>query len=391
MHRSTAAEQELDSKRYALTAAFGATALHDIPVEELFDAAIRCVRRGVAARHVTILEYHPETDDFLVRAGVGWHDGIVGHGRLPSDPRSPSGHAFRTGTPVRIRDMRDQDRYESSTLLREHRIVSLVNVPIMNDEFAYGVLEVEATTPHDWSDDDTNFLSSIAHLLTAAIKRKRAKSERDALVRELQHRVKNNLQFVVSLLNAHARSATDPRSRRSFEELAHRVGVVGSVYQILATNKRIDRVSIRAYLSELCAKLELLIPPDRPIHIEGRFDDAAILVDDAIPIGLIVNELVTNSVEHAFGERGGLVRVELSLGPERLSGTLTVSDDGRGMAPGTPHRLGLQIIHLLAGQLSGSLTQPPARHGTRFVIAFRLTAKDRLDASRKAPLGARRR
>lgn len=390
MDQSSAVEQELDRKRHEVTAEFGTTALRDIPLQELLDTAVRCLRLGVDARYVKILEYRPETDDLLLRAGVGWREGVVGQARLSCDLHSPPGRAFRTGEPIRIRDIRNQDVYEWAPLLREHGIVSLINVPIMNDDFIYGVLEVDATRPHDWSDADTHFLFSFAHLLTAAIKRRKAEEQRELLFRELQHRVKNNLQLIVSLLNVHARSATDRQARRNFEELAHRVGVVGSVYQMLATSRRIDRVSIRAYLSELCAKLELLAPNDRPIHIEGTFEDEAVLVDDAVPIGLIVNELVTNSVEHAFDERGGLVRVGLSFGPDRLAGTLSVSDDGHGIAPGTPRHLGLQIVHLLAGQLSGSVTQRDQARGTCFVITFRLTAKARLEVPPGPPVGARR-
>lgn len=368
---------DTERRRQEITAKFGELALRDVPLQELLDRAVRAVNAGTSARYVNVLEYRPERDDLLVRAGTGWKNGVVGHAALSSDLRSPPGYAFRMRQSVHIRDLRRQDEFEWAPLLREHGVVSLINVPITNDQFTYGVLEADEMAPHGWSEADADFLNGLAHLLSLAIQRKKTEEQRELLFREVQHRVKNNLQLIVAMLNMHARHAGDPESRRGFAELAQRVAVIGSVYQMLVTSRHVDRVGTRAYLSELCAKLELLAPDDT-VQVEGRFDDRPMLLDDAIPLGLIVNELVTNSIKHAFGPAGGSVTVELRFAEDDGQGTLIVADNGRGMAADAADHLGLQIVRHLVRQLSGTMTRRPNAPGAVFEVRFRPAARGRL-------------
>jgi two-component sensor histidine kinase len=357
------------AKRAEQLAHFGAEALRHMPLPRLLSMAVACVEQGVDARRVKILEAQPD-GNLLVVAGVGWREGVVGHARLAGSMDSPPGRALITGEPVAIDDLYRQSEFQVSELLREHGIVSLVNVPIRNGDFTFGVLEVDSAEPMRWNGHDVNFLRGFANLVTAAIQRNRIEDQRNVLMREVQHRVKNNLQLVTSMMRASARASENQDARRILEALARRVTVVASVYQLLMSGA-LDRISIRAYLGELCGKLEMAA---ERVRIRADVADRIIGIDEAIALGLIVNELVTNSLQHAFPDRDGTVAVTVrpTSEPDRM--ILTVSDDGVGHPPGRPTGFGTRMVSLLAAQLGGDVAIASTPRGTSFEARLRLPA-----------------
>lgn len=191
----------------------------------------------------------------------------------------------------------------------------------------------------------------------------KALEEKTVLLNELHHRVKNNLQMISSLLNLQADNIDDPRLREVLEECQNRVKAMGLTHQLLYEHKDFSRVDMGEYLGRLAQlllsayrvrgrriSLELVLPPDR--HYIG--------LDKAIPCGLAVNELITNSFKHAFpGERHGVIAVSLAAAAEGEV-LLTVGDDGVGLPPNfdltAAKSLGLRLLPLLAEQLHGTLT-----------------------------------
>jgi two-component sensor histidine kinase len=121
------------------------------------------------------------------------------------------------------------------------------------------------------------------------------------------------------------------------------------------------------YLRALCANID----PRRPqIVIEVDVDDAGIPLDRAVPIGLIVNELVTNSVKYAFDDEGGMINVVFRVNTTLGEGQISVRDNGRGMGPPRKGALGLRLAESLAGQLGGRLTTPAVAKGTLTILTF---------------------
>jgi len=179
------------------------------------------VARAVEIDHVKVLQYRRRTADLLVVAGLGWADGTVGSAVLSSDMRSAPGRAFQTGEPVTIQNLYQQDEYVPSPLLKEHGIISLTNVPVLIDGAAWGVLEIDSTTERDFSEDTTDFLTAVAALLgtlagrssrpdkTAQLIAAVDAQKRDVLLQEMQHRVKNNFQVVLSSISLQKRRYTD--------------------------------------------------------------------------------------------------------------------------------------------------------------------------------------
>lgn len=190
-----------------------------------------------------------------------------------------------------------------------------------------------------------------AELALEVEQRRKAEDEKEVLLRELHHRVKNNLQMVSSLLQLQENSST-PEDRTVLKESRNRVRTLALVHESIYQSSDLALVDMDNYLKRVCRALGESAAPLHRIEVEAnaRFDSSV-----AVPIGLIVNELVTNSIKH--GKKGGSIRV--TLGEDNGQMVLRVQDDG----PGYPEpsnceatvTLGLRLVNALAGQLGGEI------------------------------------
>jgi transcriptional regulator with GAF, ATPase, and Fis domain len=117
------------------------------------DQAVVQVARAVEIDHVKVLKYRRREADLLVTAGFGWKEGVVRSATLSADLRSPPGRCFQTAQPVVIKNFQAEDDFIHSGLLQEHGIISLVNVPVLIEGAAWGVLEVDSTRERDFSQE----------------------------------------------------------------------------------------------------------------------------------------------------------------------------------------------------------------------------------------------
>lgn len=208
--------------------------------------------------------------------------------------------------------------------------------------------------------------------LTAALE------HRDALIREVHHRVKNSLQTVSSLLNVQSTRLEDPSAKLAFEEAVGRIQAIATVHQALYRDGDLTRVHLDHHVQELCRQIAAANGggPGTRIACHVHADRAVVSPDDLVPLALIVNELISNAIKHAFpGDAGGTVtvRFERVAGPEGPGLRLEVADDGVGLPVGfdplAGDSLGMKLVHLLADQLDGRVVIEPNRpRGTRFRI-----------------------
>jgi two-component system, sensor histidine kinase PdtaS len=356
-------------RRQGAIARFGTRALVAIDLDALLQQAVEEVAQSVDAEYVKIMEYRSGSKDLMVQAGVGWKEGVVGHATLPVHMRSPPGRSYLTTEPTRITDIRQSEEFDYSDLLREHGVISLVNVPIAWDGHTYGVLEIDSRSFTDFLDDTIQFLHGFANFLAAAIQRKRQEEEREILFRELQHRIKNSLQIIGALLRIEQRKG-DPNG---FSRVDEAVQAISLAYDQLQGSREIKRVSLERYLGTLCNVIMPSLIGVRPIRVESEIEPVSFDFDKAVVLGLIANELVTNSVKHAFGEDGGLIRVFFHV--KDGEGVLVVEDDGRGAGIGDQVKVGMgsQLLLAMARQLGGALeVDTEHRPGTRHVLRFSL-------------------
>ena len=198
--------------------------------------------------------------------------------------------------------------------------------------------------------------------------------EKDALLKEVHHRVKNNLQLVSSLLNLQAARIADPAVVELFADCRNRVRSMVMVHENLYRAGTFARISMAMHIETLCAHLTTVHGlRGRNIELTTAIDDVDLDLDRAISIGLITNELVSNAVKYAFPEgRAGRVGIALRhLGARRCA--LEVNDDGIGLPAdldaATADSLGLQLVHDLADQLHGEMTVSRTG-GTAFTVTF---------------------
>ncbi|UXY14177.1 PAS domain S-box protein [Chitiniphilus purpureus] len=201
----------------------------------------------------------------------------------------------------------------------------------------------------------------------------RALTEKTVLLKEVHHRVKNNLQVISSLLNLQARGAGE-EARHALAESQNRVKAMALIHQLLYERNDFSQVDIGIYLQRLCRLLQDAQPRTGvPVTLRLEIDGPVALdLQRAVPCGLLINELVTNAFKHAFPEqRGGTILVTLCKNANGAA-VLRVEDDGVGLPPGAEQgigSLGFQLIPLLVEQLGGSM-DIERDHGTRFAITF---------------------
>ncbi len=129
-----------------LTAEFGQYAIRTRSISDLMQEATEVCARGLNSEFCKVLEFLPDEGDFIVRAGIGWKPGVVGHARAGADTASPAGYAYQTGEPVISNHLGGETRFRTPALLAEHGIRRAINVLIQGDEGRYGVLEVDSPT-----------------------------------------------------------------------------------------------------------------------------------------------------------------------------------------------------------------------------------------------------
>lgn len=193
-----------------------------------------------------------------------------------------------------------------------------------------------------------------------------ALTDKDTLLKELYHRVKNNLQLIISLFNLQAGTLSDAGARRALQEAAARVHAMALVHERLYQSRTPGTIALDDYVGELCEQLAgAACASQRGIDIVRRVAHIDIGLDIAVPLGLLLNELVTNSLKHAFPDkRSGSISVVIE--PDPCAGAaddglrLRVSDDGIGLPPDasrtSTQTLGLRLVGALSEQLHGQLS-----------------------------------
>jgi two-component sensor histidine kinase len=206
--------------------------------------------------------------------------------------------------------------------------------------------------------------------------------EKDTQLRELQHRVKNNLQMITALIRVEARGVTDLSTGEGFDRLAGRVEALGLLYRALAETGSGDAVDLGVYLSEIASAV-MRAHAVEGIRLDLKVDTWPVSIDVAMPAGLVANELLTNSLKHAFaGRQGGAITLHSTAGPRGCR--VVIADDGVGPPDGAiwpkPGKLSALIVRSLQQNARAKIDiQSAPSEGMRVTIDF--TCDDAAPAS----------
>ena len=368
--------------RQTVLARFGELALRSESLDDILTEACRLVGKAFGTDLAKVMELQHDGKTLLVKAGIGWRPGIVGETRVEALEGSSEGYAIATGEPAISFDISQETRFEYPDFLKEHGVQAVVNVLIIgaDSEPPYGILQVDSRQPRRFDGDDVQFLRAYANLLAAAVTRLRMLAElrdradeKDRLLRELQHRVKNNLQTMVGLVQTRLRRARHPEAQGELRTIAEGIEALRLAHEkIYNAGDGTGTVNLGTYLGELGASL--LRFHSRAVQAKVRLvaevDHIEVLPDQAIPLGLIVNEFVTNSLKYAFGNGRGVIglRVE-EVGSNEVH--VTLWDNGKGLPVSPSGGTGMRLINSLARQV-GATPEWGGDTGARLTLAVRV-------------------
>ena len=196
--------------------------------------------------------------------------------------------------------------------------------------------------------------------------------DKETLLREIHHRVKNNLQVISSMLSLQSNLVGDEKSLAYFEDARTRIQSMALVHEHLYESPSLAQIQIRDYLEELVATVtHSMDSAPEGLHVRTRVADIAVDLDRAIPLGMMVNELLSNALKYAYPEGRGEIRVDLKATEQTIY--LEIADDGVGIPPEKLYEnssLGLQLVEALSDQLDGSLRFENAAPGLRVYFSF---------------------
>jgi two-component sensor histidine kinase len=369
------AEQRLREER-AKFADFGLLAVEGADLGELLHQAAVEAAHSLGVSHIKVLQYLPDEKRFLVRAGVGWSEGVVGRARIGADVQSPAGYALQTGRPVISNELNKEERFRVPQLLREHGVKSAANVIIKAKENIFGVLEADSREPRTFAEDDLKFLQGYATLLAFAIEQARLKeqhaqlaAQNELLLQELQHRVKNNNQSLISLIHLQLANVTNIEARENLQKIENRIRALSFVNAQLQSSARANIVDLGQYLMAIIASLfNFQSDGETDVKLTTQISQVEVSTERAQAIGLILNEFLTNSFKYAFGETGGIF--SLSLSREDGRAKMVMADNGPGMPADVRPALGLSLIEILTKQIEGEARWDSPGEGAQLTLEF---------------------
>jgi two-component sensor histidine kinase/CHASE1-domain containing sensor protein len=368
--------------------------------------------RDVLARSALRVEQYLALDNCYVTEVDGAHPSALDTG-IESDESVALASfevlgfdSFVRGTRYVISDLSTDERtahlYEEAYAPRSIR--AFVAIPLVRGGDCIAYFNAISATPREWTRREVSLVQSVAertwlwaeHLrnlhglraneqqlrdLAKDLEERvaertqdlvRAVGERESLLKEIHHRVKNNLQVISSMLNLQARRITDAHFKRVFDESQQRIQSIALVHENLYQSRDLSSIGFDDYLKSLVANVMSAQSAARVTAITN-VENVTLPIKTAIPCGLIINELVTNALKYAFpGERAGTVTVSMKSDGDRVE--LRVADDGVGLPaaldPSKAKTLGLDLVYTFAEQLDATVDVASSAEGATFTLRF---------------------
>ncbi len=256
-----------------------------------------------------------------------------------------------------------------------------LGVPLKIENKVIGVIAVQSyNDPNLYSEKDIDILTFISEEIALAIKHKQADEqirrdlkEKGLLLSEIHHRVKNNLQVISGLLHLQqGKIETEEDVAKAFAASQDRIMSMAKAYDLLLGSEYLSEVSLGEYIKSLAHQLKYNYDNDKKVTISYSLDDLTISIEILDRLGLILNELITNSIKYAFkGRDSGKIHIELKDAEEHFE--IKISDNGVGIPQDVkvhePETLGLSIVNMIAQQINGTM-KVDRENGTSFTLVI---------------------
>lgn len=262
-------------------------------------------------------------------------------------------------------------------------IISLMDIPLRIGGDLVGVMcfEKVGSVERVFSNSDQTFALSVSNVLASNLEARQRRAlqtlldqelkEKALLLKEIHHRVKNNLSIISSLINLQLDRVKDAYHRALFEEHRDKINSMALIHELVYKSKDFSEISLKTYIQEISSNLKEVYHTDQhPIDIEAHIENVIVDINHALPLGLIINEVMTNSFKHAFHDTSrGKIAIEL-VKDKRLV-KLKISDNGSGLNSETKKEesLGMEILKGLIEQVGGRYSFTSDK-GTVFSMEF---------------------
>ncbi|MDQ7843718.1 MAG: GAF domain-containing protein [Armatimonadota bacterium] len=340
-------------------------------LEEILRLIVEMASRTMEAKTCSLMLIDEETKDLVLAAVQSAGAGYLNRPTLKVGD-GITGTVAREGTPIAVADVQADPRYLLKEMAAREGLRALLSVPLVVRDRVIGVFNCYKDRPHHFTDAEIKLFTTLANQTALAIENANL-VVRSAVIREMHHRVKNNLQTVAMLLRLQLRDGRQVSGREVLQETINRILSIAAVHEILSV-EGFRLVNLRQLLERVMHNVvQTMAAPTLRLSGAVRGDDIYLNSHQATSLALVVNELLQNAIEHAFpGRPEG--RVEIRLARRDGGLTVEVEDDGRGLPPGFEPggggELGLKIVQALVTEdLGGTIAFSPGP-GTRVVIAI---------------------
>jgi PAS domain S-box-containing protein len=368
----------LRSCQQAALAGLGQRALEGGEFGQLLDNAAALVARILDIQFCSILELQPGGEALLLRAGVGWRDGLIGREIVPATGDSQAGFTVRSAAPAIVEDFRTETRFRGSALLFDHGVVGGMSVIIRARGRPYGVLGAHTAQRREFTRVDVHFLQSVANILAADIERRQLEQELLSTIEREQQRTGQDLHdglchqlagigFSTELIAHDLPDSLDGKSKLT--------QVVRHIRDAILEARTLARGLLPVRLESnglMSALLDLASTTEQLFKISCRFDcEQPVLIEDngiATHLYRIAQEAIHNAIKHGHARH-----VTITLASSGGCATLTIADDGSGLPAyfSSSQGMGLRIMNYRAHMIGGHLSIGASHKGTKVACTWK--------------------
>ena len=370
-------EVRVRARQQETLARLGERALTEGDLQKFFNEVVTTVGEMLDLEMVKILELVPGDAELLLRAGIGWHAGLVGTANVATTRDTQAGYTLASGRPVIVEDLASETRFTGAPLLKEHGVVSGLTAPIAGrDGRAYGVLGAHTAKRRKFNDYDVAFLAAVANVVAGAIQRRQLDQRHELMIRELRHRSGNLFSQLLALFSQTAKNS------RSVADLVAkyeaRVLALANAHRLI-TEGGWKSTSLSELLNTLLA----------PFLDRVSFSGPNVFLepDPTFGLSMAVHELATNASKHgSLSSSSGRVALGWTVTRTQQGLTLVLDwKESRGPAPRRTRRVGFgsRLINMvIERQLNGQVEQSFAADGLRARLTVPLTHERWLGSAR---------
>jgi GAF domain-containing protein len=338
-------------------------------LDEMLRLIVDMAARVMRAKACSLMLLDEEGSKLVLRASQGFSS-AYGHRPPIKMGEGIVGRVAQSGQVLMTDDVQHDPRYRHPDVARQEGLAALLCVPLRVRERVIGVLNCYTGDPRTFSSQEVELFQALANQTALAIENSHLVVN-TAVVREMHHRIKNNLQTIAMLLRLQLGEGREIDAEEALRESISRILSIAAAHEVLSRQgfRLADVKQVLQHVAQNATQNRLY--PRRSLHVEVQGDEIALPSRQATALALAVNELIQNALKHAFvGREEG--RIAIVLRQHATGFKVEVRDDGVGLIPGEPplRGLGLQIIETLVGEdLSGQLKVELSEQGTCATIA----------------------